>query len=154
MALKMGHSRYGYSNWFSLSAHTCTHVQHAKNKSIGPIITFLIHFSSHTRWSLLQIVVILVLRAASQVSACLIEAKLDEVVKLGQVSEGAKPLADKWGGASQHFLADCSMTSSLGTPALIEDSMNPSQRGHTTGGTDYHCSPECANTSKPSRVIY
>lgn len=46
------------------------------------------------------------------------DAELDEVVKLGQASEDAKSFANEEGGASQHLLADYSMTPSLGTPAL------------------------------------
>ena len=47
------------------------------------------------------------------------DAELEEVVKLGQASEEAKSFAgEDEGGASQHLLADYSMTPSLGTPAL------------------------------------
>lgn len=46
------------------------------------------------------------------------DAELEEVVKLGQASEEAQSFAGDEEGASQHLLADYSMTPSLGTPAL------------------------------------
>ncbi len=46
------------------------------------------------------------------------DAELEEVVKLGQASEEAKSFVGDEEGASQHLLADYSMTPSLGTPAL------------------------------------
>lgn len=47
------------------------------------------------------------------------DAELEEVVKLGQTSEEAKLLAvGNEEGASQHLLADYSVTPSLATPSL------------------------------------